>query len=203
MPAASALDGQAQPAERAAGRRHTRERQVVDLQVGTGGTRGDGVVVFRVKVDHLAAMQKVGRQGSGSRHAVLLVGGGDHLDGAVHKAVVLEDGQCHRQPDAVVGTQRGAAGFEPAVVLIGLDGVVQRVEVTAGIGHTHHVHVVENHHWCGVLVSRRGGLANHHAVLRVAVVAQPQPLGPLAQEVGHTTLVVRRPRNLIQLLEDF
>ena len=62
--------------------------------------------------------------------------------------------------------------------------------------------MVEQHDGLGRLVSWACGLADHHAVLFVALVLQMQPLGELAKVVGDALLVVRGARNPVQLAED-
>ena len=116
----------------------------------------------------------------------------------MYDVVVLQYGECHGESYAVVGAQRRAASLEPAVVLVGVDGVGE------GIGHSdaHHVHVVEQYDGFCLLVARCGGFADDDAVLLVAFVLQVEPLGELAQVVGYFLLVVGGSWYLVQLTED-
>ena len=75
------------------------------LQTSTGGSCRDGVVVLGVKVDDFAAHEKVLAQLRGARHAIFLIGGGDHFQRPMHNLVALQHSQSHRQSDAVVGSQ--------------------------------------------------------------------------------------------------
>ena len=105
MSTQSTLETDAIPAVLAAWSRLSFHGDAVELQAGTSGSGSDGVVVLRIKVDDLAAHEEVLAQLRGTRHAVLLVGGGHHLQRTVHNVVALQHGQRHGETDAVVGTQ--------------------------------------------------------------------------------------------------
>ena len=91
------------------------KRQLVVLQIGTGSPCGDGVIVFRVEVNHSAAFDKTGLDVGGTRHSVFLVGGDKELQRSMLQTVTLHHGQSHAEPHAIVGSQRCAAGFHPSV----------------------------------------------------------------------------------------
>ena len=165
---------------------HTGAGQPVELQACARRSGGDGVVVLRIKVDYLAPLDEVRGELCRSAHAVLLVGGGDDLECRMRDVVILEHRKSHGEADAVVGSQRRAACVHPVAVDDRLDGVVERVVHS----HAHHVHVVQQHDGFGILMAWRCRLADHHAVLCVTVVVKVQPLGKLAQIVGHALLVV-------------
>ena len=80
--------------------------------------------------------------------------------------VALEHGKGHRQSDAVVGTQRRAAGLHPAIFDVGLYGVVQRVCHT----DADHVHVVEQYDGFGPFVAWCSGFTDDDAVFFVAFI---------------------------------
>ena len=51
-------------------------------------------------------------------------------------------------------------------------------------------------------MARRGRLADDHAVVVVATVSKTETLGVLAEEVGHTLLMVRGTWNVVEPPED-
>ena len=171
------------------------------LQVGSGSTGGDGVVVFRVEVNHSAARHKIGRNVGGSCHTVFLVGGDKQFKRTVLQRRALHHGKRHAKSHAVVGTQRSAACLHPTIFNICLYSIVQGVEGLALFGHTDHIHVGMQHGdgsvgkpWCT-------GFTDEHAVMCIALVIQLVLLGKLAKPVGHTFFMPRRSGHLVQLME--
>ena len=196
--ALSAFDAQPVPPPFASRCRLPAEGDAVELQVGACRPCRDGVVVFRIEVNHLPSFDKVWGEVGCSRHAVFLVRGRHHLERSVHDILVFQHCQRHRQTDAVVGTERRAARLHPAIFLICLDGGMERVVHP----HAHHIHVVQYHDGGRSLATGCRRLSNHDAVLLVAIIFQPQPLGKVTQKVCHFLLVVRRTGHRIQLFEN-
>ena len=94
----------------------------------------------------------------------------------MNDGVVFQHCQRHRQSDAVVGTQRGATGFHPAILSVSIYGVVQGVFHA----HTDHVHVIQQHDGFCTFVPLGGRFTDDYAVLGVTFILQVQSLGKLA-----------------------
>ena len=61
--------------------------------------------------------------------------------------------------------------------------------------------MVEQHYRFCLFMAGGGGFAYHHTIVLVAVVFQSETGGKLAKEVGHTFLMMRGARYLVQLSE--
>ena len=99
---------------------------------------------------------------------------------------ILQDGERHRQTDAIVGTQRGAARLHPSVFRIGLNRCRQRIDHP----HTDHIHVVQQYDRLCLLIPFGGRLADHDTVGGIPFIVQMQTLSKLTQKVSHAFFMV-------------
>ena len=127
----------------------------------TGGADDKLAPVLGVEVHEDVALQYVGLEVVGTKHACFLVSGDEGIDGSVTEGLVLHDGHdgCHAQ--SVVGAEGGATGLDPLTVNPRLYGV--GLEVMGGLGCLlrHHVHVGLQYDALTVFHALRGGFAEN------------------------------------------
>ena len=142
MSSQSSINADSVPSASVHDRRSALQRDAVELQASPRSPSGDGVIILRVEVDDFPPEEEIPGQLGSSRHTVFLVGGGDDFQCRMLNAVAFQHCQRHGQPYAVVSPKRSSPCFHPSVVHIRLNRIAERVVHS----HTHHVHVVEEHH---------------------------------------------------------
>ena len=85
----------------------------------------------------------------------------------------IEESQLEGHADTVIGTERSALGMEPFAVDIGLDGILEEVEVNVHQFVTDHVHMTLEHDRRHLLHAFRRRLGDKHIAGFVDLYGKP------------------------------
>ncbi len=107
-------------------------------------------------------MQHAGREIAGAGKARLFIHGEYELERPVGNAAAVHHRQSRRRADAVVRSERRAAGFQPVAIADNRDGVAREIVIDVPIFHADHVQMALQRGDSGVFTARLCGLADHH-----------------------------------------
>ena len=111
--------------------------------------------------------------------------------------VAVENSQLDGAADAVVSTKSSAFGSEPFTVDVGLDRVVEEVDINVDELVAHHVHVaLQANHW-SVLMALSSGLADDNVASLVNLGLKVALTAKLFQILNHLLLMLRGARNFV------
>ena len=155
-----------------------------------------------VEVDQVFAVQPVGLQALRPDHAGFFGGREQGFQRRMLQCFIGQHGQCGGCTNAVVGTQRGAVGRQPAVFPhFRGDGILFEVVHLVGIFLRHHVEVRLQNHAGGIFMTGAGRLAHADVAGRIALGRQAQPFGFVQHVLLHGLFMKRRARNLRELVK--
>ena len=104
--------------------------------------------------------------------------------------VAFEQSQLNSATNAIVGAQCGAFCFQPFAVNIGLNGVVEEVDVNVYQIVAYHVHVALKDNDGLVFITWCGGFANNNVACFVNLSFQVVALAKLFQVFNHFLLML-------------
>mmetsp|Transcript_28103 Transcript_28103/g.54780 ORF Transcript_28103/g.54780 Transcript_28103/m.54780 type:complete len:218 (-) Transcript_28103:44-697(-) len=163
---------------------------------GSSTAHRDPVGFLRVQVDEHLRLDPGRVEASCACHAILFVGGQQHLERARNR-LVHQNRQSCGDADTVVSPKGRAVSREPAVVHVRLDGVAVEVEGLATVGDGDDVHVRLEAD--PLRVGLRGGVpADQHVARLVNAVPPAVLLSQVTHEVLHGVLPERRAGDLEQ-----
>jgi hypothetical protein len=104
-----------------------------------GTADAERVLLFSVEVQEVLRLEQPGLKISGAGQARLFVNGEDELQRPVVDIVALHHSQGRRDAYAIIRTESGAIGIEPAFALHDLDRIGIEVVLRAFVLLAHHV----------------------------------------------------------------
>ena len=159
-------------------------------------------LVLVIQIDEIAALQPAALQPLRAHHPSLFRRREERLQRRMHQRPVSQHGQNQRHPDAIVRPQRRAVGRHPAVRMhLRRDRIAREVVHLVGILLRHHVQVPLQDHPRRPLMPGTGRLANPDVPHRIALGRQAQPRRLVQHVLLNGFLMMRRPRNLRELME--
>ena len=137
-----------------------------------GAAYKDLSFVFRVEIDQIISVHKVGFHTDSTAQTGFLIAREHTLDRSVLDVVALEHSHLHCYADTIISSKRGTFCLEPFAINIGLNGIFLEVELNVGILLTHHIHMALQNDRRTTFIAFRCRLFNYDVARLICLIFQ-------------------------------